>query len=152
MPMQRDRYPENWDAISMRIRERAGWKCEECGVENGADILRSTVDGSRYIVLDEQTRFYRWPDGTLIKPEDVPGEYPTWRKHTRIVLTTAHLDHDTTNNVDSNLRSMCQRCHNRYDMPMRQLHAAKTRRIKKQKAVQALGQLDFSDVLNAHEG
>lgn len=34
MPMDRSRYPENWEAISLAIRERASWKCEWCGVRN----------------------------------------------------------------------------------------------------------------------
>lgn len=33
----------------------------------------------------------------------------------KVVLTTAHLDHDPTNNEDSNLKAGCQRCHLRYD-------------------------------------
>ena len=37
----------------------------------------------------------------------------------RVVLTVAHLDHDPTNNDPSNLRALCQRCHNAHDAPMR---------------------------------
>ena len=40
-PENRDRYPSDWPAISLRIKERAGWRCEcegECG--------RGTHDGS----------------------------------------------------------------------------------------------------------
>ena len=33
----------------------------------------------------------------------------------KVVLTIAHLDHNPQNNHFSNLRAMCQRCHNRYD-------------------------------------
>jgi 5-methylcytosine-specific restriction endonuclease McrA len=43
-----------------------------------------------------------------------PGE-----KFVKIVLTVAHRDH-TPENVDpANLFHACQRCHNRYDAPMR---------------------------------
>ena len=35
MPFQRERYPPDWPAISLRIRTRAGWRCEWCGAENG---------------------------------------------------------------------------------------------------------------------
>ena len=37
----------------------------------------------------------------------------------KVVLTVAHLDHIPENCGDDNLLAMCQRCHNRYDMPMR---------------------------------
>ena len=36
-----------------------------------------------------------------------------------VVLTVAHLDHQPENCDPANLRAMCQRCHNRYDAPMR---------------------------------
>ena len=31
MPMERERYPANWKEISMRVKEQAGWKCQQCG-------------------------------------------------------------------------------------------------------------------------
>ena len=34
----------------------------------------------------------------------------------KVVLTVAHLDHDETSADPSNLRAMCQRCHNTYDI------------------------------------
>ena len=37
----------------------------------------------------------------------------------KVVLTTAHLDHTPENCDPSNLRAWCQRCHNRYDAPTR---------------------------------
>lgn len=37
----------------------------------------------------------------------------------KVVLTTAHLDHTPEHNDPSNLASLCQRCHNRYDAPVR---------------------------------
>lgn len=33
----------------------------------------------------------------------------------KVVLTIAHLDHNTTNNSPENLRALCQLCHLRYD-------------------------------------
>ena len=36
-----------------------------------------------------------------------------------VVLTVAHLDHDPTNNEESNLAALCQKCHNTYDAPKR---------------------------------
>lgn len=77
-PENKARYPKDWKQISLRIRARAGNKCEDCGVEN-----------------------YSMRDGA------------------KIVLTVAHLDHTPENCADDNLRAWCQRCHNRYDAPMR---------------------------------
>ena len=49
----------------------------------------------------------------------------------KIVLTIAHLDHDPTNNDYSNLRALCQRCHNRYDAEHRKANRAATCLAKK---------------------
>ena len=46
----------------------------------------------------------------------------------RVILTIAHLDQDPANNDTANLAALCQYCHNRLDAPMRQKHAAETRR------------------------
>ncbi len=37
----------------------------------------------------------------------------------KVVLTTAHLDHTPENCEPENLKAWCQRCHNTYDAPMR---------------------------------
>jgi len=34
-PEKKKLYPENWDKLSLYLREKAGWKCELCGAENG---------------------------------------------------------------------------------------------------------------------
>lgn len=31
MPMQRDLYPEDWEAIALAVKEAADWRCQECG-------------------------------------------------------------------------------------------------------------------------
>jgi hypothetical protein len=36
-----------------------------------------------------------------------------------VVLTVGHLDHTPENNDYSNLKAMCQKCHNTYDAPHR---------------------------------
>ena len=33
MPMDRSKYPENWNSIAFEVKEAAGWKCEECGLQ-----------------------------------------------------------------------------------------------------------------------
>ncbi|WP_186163118.1 hypothetical protein [Burkholderia gladioli] len=47
----------------------------------------------------------------------------------RVVLTTAHLDHQPENCDLSNLRHWCQRCHLNYD---KEHHAATRRRVKRE--------------------
>src|SRR5258708_4668985 len=44
-PENQARYPKDWKQISLRIRERAGNKCENCGVEN-----YSIRDGSKIVL------------------------------------------------------------------------------------------------------
>lgn len=39
-PENKNRYPKNWREISLRIRDRAENKCEQCGVGNGAWLIR----------------------------------------------------------------------------------------------------------------
>ena len=53
-----------------------------------------------------------------------------WAKG-RVILTVAHLDHDPSNNKDSNLKAMCQRCHLRYDKDQHGFNASLTRDRKK---------------------
>lgn len=33
MPMDRSKYPANWDDIAFAIKEEAGWKCEQCRLQ-----------------------------------------------------------------------------------------------------------------------
>lgn len=55
------------------------------------------------------------------KPHPVTGSI--------VILTVAHLDHIPENCDYSNLKAMCQRCHNQYDQP----HRKQTRRNSKNK-------------------
>ncbi len=114
------RSPE-WLAIRAAILERAtitffgGRKetqCEctgECGRDHGREAAAFVHVGPRCGALHE-------------RPHPITGS--------RVVLTVAHLDHDPGHNAPSNLRAMCQRCHNRYDMPRRRAHARLTRRAR----------------------
>ncbi|HDD36640.1 hypothetical protein DRN34_03175 [Thermococci archaeon] len=50
MAWKRELYPENWDEIAREIKERAGWKCENCGhphdPENGYCLTVHHLDGN----------------------------------------------------------------------------------------------------------
>jgi 5-methylcytosine-specific restriction endonuclease McrA len=116
MGMNRELYPKNWKEISLRIRERDGQKCKECGVRNGA-----------YGCRDQDGNFYT--EGEIDRNGVAPGTI--LGKVIKIVLTVAHLDHDSTNNADSNLAALCQRCHLRLDIDQHKANSAKTRHLKK---------------------
>ncbi len=120
MPFKKELYPSNWKEISLRIRERAGQKCELCGVANGA--------------IGARDRHGDWHDEDAIHKmnsdygQELFDEFPDMIK---IVLTVMHLDHDTTNNADDNLKAACQKCHLSYDAKHHAKNAAKTRARKK---------------------
>jgi hypothetical protein len=102
MPCDYKNYPKDWKEIRASIMKRAQNRCE-CMGECG---------------LHHDRRCCEWH-----------GHKAMWAKG-KIVLTIAHLDHDTTHNESDNLRAFCQRCHNRYDQPHRQSNARKTRERK----------------------
>ena len=55
-----------------------------------------------------------------------------------VVLTVAHLDHNTANNDPANLRAMCQRCHLTYDAAHHANNARRTRAERKRGAAMPL--------------
>lgn len=107
-------YPKNWKEIRQRILERAGNKCEFCGVENHAVGYRNK-DGEFVESI-----------GIQQEADELDGE-----KLFKIVLTVAHLDHDPTNNDLSNLRALCQKCHNNYDKEHRKETRKRTREAQR---------------------
>lgn len=129
MPFHRDRYPDDWEAISGRVRQDAKDKCEFCGAPNHTQIVRSSVDAARYILWNGALGGYTEPNGRPIRMSEIPSEFDA-SPLVGVVLTVAHLDHDTTNNVRSNLRALCQRCHLSWDAKHHAKNAAITRRRK----------------------
>lgn len=87
MPINKEDYPDDWEAISWEIRNvRAENRCEcegECGLHDG----RCTA--------------------VNYKPHPVTGS--------KVILTVAHLDQDSTHGDPTRLKAMCQRCHLTYD-------------------------------------
>jgi hypothetical protein len=110
-PENRARYPADWKQISFRIRTvRAAGRCEclgECGRGTHTGRCPNVNGGAAY--------------GTGSK----------------VVLTTAHLDHTPENCDPTNLRAMCQGCHLHYDRP----HHAETRARTRAEALAEAGQL-----------
>lgn len=98
-PENKARYPKDWKAISLEVRERAGWVCEgspaypDCRAENRAP---HPVTGSTVVLTVAHLNHM---------PEDCgePGDRP-------------------------NLKAWCQRCHLTYDAEHHKINAARTRR------------------------
>lgn len=102
-PENKHRYPADWPAISLAVKEEAGWRCEcvgECG--------RGTHEG-------RCPNIHRTP------------AYETGRE---VIMTTAHLDHTPENCDRSNLKAMCQGCHLHYDREHHARTRAATRAAK----------------------
>lgn len=143
MPFDKERYPANWDDISRRIRNRDGWKCKWCGVENGAV-------GSR----DKKGRWYSEAEIIEMDDETCYELFGQQAKRIKIVLTVAHLGvdkpgqpgsgdvHDKMDCRDENLESLCQKCHLNYDRNEHIINAAATRRRRKIEAGQIEMRLD----------
>ena len=102
-PENRARYPRHWKEIVEQVRERSGNKCEgspdypDCRRPNGWLLNKRTGE-----LTDDGVIAEAW--------ELADGD-----KVSRIVLTTAHLDHVPENCDLANLRHWCQRCHLHYD-------------------------------------
>jgi 5-methylcytosine-specific restriction endonuclease McrA len=118
----RDRYPADWKAIRALILDRAGFCCEQCGVENHRMIYRGS---------HELRPAWRYADDPVFESSrcafdgsEIPGtSWDDFDKRrgdpVKVVLTIAHLDHTPENCAPENLRAWCQSCHNAYDAPMR---------------------------------
>lgn len=55
-------------------------------------------------------------------------------------MTIAHLDQDSSHNEYSNLAALCQRCHNRYDMP----HRIRNRAANARRKLERSGQMSLT--------
>ena len=69
------------------------------------------------------------------------NSYPHPVTGCRVMLTGAHLYHDTTNSDLGNLRALCQRCHLRHDANLHARHARQTRQTRQIQAGQTQMQL-----------
>jgi hypothetical protein len=125
-PSERARYPPDWPAISLRIRERSGGRCEchgDCGRDHDAESLWAGVDALRALDVEGPPGPLPYVQGRCEaqngRPHPVTGS--------KVVLTVAHLNHTPEDCTDDNLLAMCQRCHLKYDAA----HHAETRAVRK---------------------
>ena len=134
--MNRADYPDNWEEISKRIRfERAGNKCEQCGVPNNWYITR--LRGGKWEPALHLVRPF-WKHDEDNKRNGLPGDWSNPHAIVRrlkedgtpvtyIVLTVAHIGalkddgspgdkHDKSDVRDVNLKALCQSCHLHLDL------------------------------------
>jgi len=125
-------YPIDWVELSRVIRfERAGGRCEHCGRPHGLTI--SHLGDGRW--FDPDAEIWRDGQGREIAWIDY-RDYSGVIKQTRIVLATAHLNHDPTDNRIRNLKALCQRCHLLHDREEHRVRRRLTHRKRR-----ALGDL-----------
>lgn len=126
MPIDYKEYPDDWEQISLRIRkERAGDRCETCGIPNGILVRRKKANGAD------------WENALEGETEDA-----VWKKPVRIVLTVAHVGapladgspgdkHDKHDVREENLKALCQRCHLKLDQKDHQTNRRNGRNWRK---------------------
>lgn len=123
-------YTIDWPQLSAVIRfVRAQSRCEGCGRPHMQDV-QYLGDGRWWDVAATC-----WSDGrghllrrALPAPESMAAGLV---KITRVVLATAHRNHDTADNADANLAALCQPCHMLHDWPEHQRRRGVTLRARK---------------------
>lgn len=115
MPIRRELrwlYPIDWRELSMVIRfKRAQGRCEGCGRPHGKLVVH-LGDGRWW---DEERQTWRCGKGRTLRRLPAPADDRAHRRTTCVVLATAHLNHDPSDNRPGNLRALCQRCHILHD-------------------------------------
>ena len=113
-------YPIDWEQLSKEIRfKRARGRCEHCGRPHG-QVISHLGDGRWF---DAEQGAWRDGQGRGIDWLDY-RDYRGALKRTKVILATAHLNHDPSDNRLRNLKALCQRCHLDHD---RSEHRKQTR-------------------------
>lgn len=133
MPCDYSKYPANWfTEIRPRILARADNRCERCGLENHAYVVRG--EGASILFSSKEKC------DVLLALTIANG-----LKCTKIVLTIAHVGetkHDKMDCRDEVLLALCQRCHLLEDMDEHK----RNRSGHKYRAAETEGQTSFIEV------
>lgn len=132
MPRLKHDYPPDWDETAWSIKEREGWCCKDCGVEQGAFIVRPNRDDQSY-----------WRYAT----EEDRGRH----KIVKVVLSVHHIGTEKADGTPGdpndkfdcrpeNLEALCSRCHLVKDIGTHVHHARDTRIFNKRQAQLEAGQ------------
>lgn len=136
MPIDYQNYPPNWKSeIRPAILERAKNRCEICNVPNYSVIFRGYLNvnkpDEKEVYQDAEGRVYDADNSVYLftgfEADIFPLNGNPYAHAIKVVLTIAHLDHDLNNNDYKNLKALCQRCHNRYDMAYRKANRKKNK-------------------------
>ncbi len=125
MPMIRALYPKDWEKIAAKVKEQAGYRCQQCD-RPCRKPREPWEDFAARILKTEAPKWFlqTWDE----VHDDETGEWGSVERPQRFTLTVAHLDHNPANCDPSNLKALCSGCHLRYDAPMK----ASKRRAKSQ--------------------
>ncbi len=116
-PENRARYPKTWRAMVAQAHVRSGGRCE--------------CDG-RCGLVHEGGRCDAWHG----KPHPVTESI--------VVLTLAHFHGvPLEETVIDRMMHACQRCHNKYDAPMRAAGVARRREEERRRVLDKAGQINF---------
>ena len=112
--------------------ERAKGRCQDCGKMNGRQVETVTRINARGVMMVwRPRRLDPWRDqrGRLVKRLGILSAIRRSGKprSIRVVCTMAHLNHDPSDNRDSNVRFLCGWCHLNYDKS----HHKESRQIRK---------------------
>ena len=126
MPIRREHrffYPIDSPQLSAVIRfRRAGGRCEAYGRPHGQTVWH-LGDGRWW---DAQTGSWRNDAGQVVCLAVGADDVLKAVRTTRVVLATAHRNHDTATNTNANLAAFCQRCHMIHDRPEHQRRRRRT--------------------------
>jgi len=105
MPFVKSRYPATWPEISRRVKERAGQRCEECGIAAGA--LRKNIKGQYFReVLTCAHLGTPYPDGTPCPKENTMDFRP---ENLACLCVACHLLYDMADHVATRRATLIQR-------------------------------------------
>jgi hypothetical protein len=99
MPMDLSRYPPDWHDLSLKIRETASWRCQNCNIP----CRRSNESLEKFIQREFKGRS---------RHRQAARDHPK-----RYCLTVAHLDQNSGDRDTQNLKALCCPCHLNYDRP-----------------------------------
>jgi len=131
----KNNYPVDWKEIRQKALLNANNCCEECGIRNYS-LVRWDKENKEWeracgsLYIDQlgagECNYKESRECAIFWNEN--DDDPRW---ITIVLTIAHLNHDTMDCRPENLKALCQRHHLAYDQKLHRENAKETRNKKK---------------------